>query len=114
MGVQKGGPLALPWPAKNSMFLDYFEKKNMFFGVFSQKECFCPSPGKKSADAHVKVCGRYMFTCVKRIYAFSKFFRIQHCFERISILHISNRIISLVYKDNPFTKTKNMPKKLPF
>jgi hypothetical protein len=47
MGVRGGGgargsACLTHWPAKNSMFLDFFEKNSMFLGVFRQKVCFCP------------------------------------------------------------------------
>ncbi len=58
MGVRKGGgqrglltPLP-PWPAKTSMFLDFFEKNSIFLLLFRQKLCYSPHL-EKSADAHV-------------------------------------------------------------
>jgi hypothetical protein len=45
MGVRMGGKGALahpPWPAKNIMFLDFFEKNNMFLLFLKQKVCSCP------------------------------------------------------------------------
>ncbi len=52
-------PPGRPRPAKNSMFLDFLGKNVIFFVVFKEKSRFLhpleilPSPGKKSADAHV-------------------------------------------------------------
>ncbi len=53
MGVQRGG--GGKGPAKNGMFLDFFEKNSMFFVVFKAKSMFLSPDGKKTADALDKI-----------------------------------------------------------
>jgi hypothetical protein len=57
-GEGKGGLLPPPWPAKNSMFLDFFGKNSIFFVVFKAKSRFLPPPWKFFALPWKKVCGR--------------------------------------------------------
>ncbi len=43
----------MPRPAKNSMFLNFFEKNNVFYVDFEAESRFLPPPPlEKSADAH--------------------------------------------------------------
>jgi hypothetical protein len=57
MGVRRGGQegaLDPPWPAKIVCILTFLVENSMFLGVFQSNSIFLPSPGKKSADAHVE------------------------------------------------------------
>ncbi len=56
-GRPQGGGKGGSWPAKNSLFLDFFEKNSMFLVVFRKKVCSCP-PLENFCPPWKKVCGR--------------------------------------------------------